>query len=220
MNDSIQGLIGGVLVLALGCSVPAPGTDTPSGRGTSTADSSDAAAGQVTDAAGAPIATGGSRPAQDTPGGAHALAADPPSQPAAARQAAPPSADPSNDELVAITFDDLKTEMPPDSKFAPSMLPDKVAQLDGRRVRIRGFIFPSIMQQDGIREFPLVMNTRCKFGPGGQAHCIILVNLAEGVTTSFTVRPVAVEGRLRVAPWEGPDGNTWSLYHMAGERVD
>jgi len=124
------------------------------------------------------------------------------------------------DELEIITFDDLKIDMQADQVFDPSMLTDRVRQLDGQRVRIRGFIFPAIFQQDDIKEFPLVMNTQCKFGPGGQAHCIILIQLVEGLTTSFTVRPIAVQGRLKLQPWTGPDGNTWSLYYMVGEKID
>jgi hypothetical protein len=127
---------------------------------------------------------------------------------------------PHEQDVALITFDDLKTEMAADSLFQPSLLPEKVKKLDGRRVRIRGFIFPAIFQQKGIQSFPLIKNTQCKFGPGGQAHHIILVDLVEGLTTSFTVRPIAVEGRLRIKPWEGPDGNTWALYHMVGESVE
>lgn len=125
-----------------------------------------------------------------------------------------------DDAVAAITFEDLKTEMPADTKFEPSMLPERVKQLDGRRVNIRGFIFPSIMQQEGIKRFPLVMNTQCKFGPGGQAHCIIMVDMVGDAAASFTVRPIAVEGRLTIQPWDGPDGNTWYLYHMDGERIE
>ena len=33
------------------------------------------------------------------------------------------------------------------------------------------------------------------------------------------MRPVTVEGTLKVEPYEGPDGNTWSVYRMIGERV-
>jgi hypothetical protein len=131
---------------------------------------------------------------------------------------APPSV-PDPDKLQIITFDDLKIEMPADAVYAPSMLTDRVRQLDGARVRIRGFLFPGTFVPTGITQFPLIMNLECKFGPGGQAHHIILVELVPGVTTDYTTRPIAVTGRLTVKPWEGPDGNTWALYHLAGEKV-
>ena len=122
--------------------------------------------------------------------------------------------------MVLITFDDLELKMEKDSVFDPSLLTGRVKELDGRRVRIRGFIYPSIMQQTGITKFPLVKNTQCKFGPGGIAHHLIVVEMREGSSTSFTIRPVAVEGLLTLSPYEGPDGNTWAIYHMVGEKVE
>jgi len=119
-----------------------------------------------------------------------------------------------------ITFDDLELKMGEDAVFDPALLTPRVKELDGQRVRIRGFIYPSVFQQTGITQFPLVKNTECKFGPGGIAHHVIVIELKSGVSTSFTVRPVAVEGVLTVRPWTGPDGNTWTVYHMAGEKVD
>jgi hypothetical protein len=119
-----------------------------------------------------------------------------------------------------ITFDDLKIDMEKDSVFDPSMLTDRVKELDGEIVEIRGFIFPAVFQATGITQFPMVMNTQCKFGPGGQAHHIIMIELAPGHSTSYTVRPIAVEGLLAVRAWEGPDGNTWALYHMTDGKVD
>jgi hypothetical protein len=118
-----------------------------------------------------------------------------------------------------ITFDDLKIDMEKDTVFDPSMLTERVKSLDGEIVRIRGFIYPSIFQAEGITDFPMVMNTECKFGPGGQAHHIIRIKMEPGHSTSYTVRPILVEGLLAVRPLEGPDGNTWALYEMTDGRV-
>jgi hypothetical protein len=133
----------------------------------------------------------------------------------------PTVAAPADDrQIVPITFDDLKLDMTEDMVFSPTLLTERVKQLDGRRVRIRGFLFPSVFQQTGITSFPLIKNLECKFGPGGQAHHIVIVEMKPGQSTSFTVRPIAVEGVLSVRPWNGPDGNTWALYHMVGEKVE
>ncbi len=110
--------------------------------------------------------------------------------------------------------------MKEDSVFDPKLLTPRVKQLDGQRVRIRGFIYPSVLQQTGITRFPLVKNTECKFGPGGVAHHIIVVEMQPEASTSFTVRPIAVEGVFTVRPWTGPDGMTWTIYHMVGEKVE
>jgi len=121
---------------------------------------------------------------------------------------------------IPISFDDLQLDMQEDAVFESSMLTQRVKELDGQRVRIRGFIFPAIFQQTGITQFPLIKNTQCKFGPGGLAHHIILVDLQPGLSTSFTVRPIAVEGLLTVRPFHGPDGNTWTIYHLVGDKID
>ncbi len=136
------------------------------------------------------------------------------------RDARPLPAVPLDGRAIAITFDDLQLEMKEDSAFNSSMLTTRVKALDGRRVRIRGFIYPAVLQQTGITKFPLIKNTQCKFGPGGLAHHIILVDLRPGLSTSFTVRPIAIEGLLTVRPFNGPDGTTWTIYHMAGDKVD
>lgn len=138
----------------------------------------------------------------------------------AAKGIRPPPPVPNDDRVIPITFDDLQLEMKEDSVFAASLLTPRVRQLDGQRVRIRGFIFPAVFQQTGITRFPLVKNTQCKFGPGGLAHHVILVDLQPGLSTSFTVRPIAVEGRLTVRPFDGPDGKAWAVYHLAGEKVN
>jgi hypothetical protein len=147
-------------------------------------------------------------------------AAEEPAPDAAPARILPTRRPRNRDELVNITFDDLAVDMKEDQLFEPSMATDRVRQLDGQRVRIRGFLFPAIFQQTGIDKFPLVLNTECKFGPGGIAHHVILVEMIDGATTSYTIRPIAVTGRLTLKPWNGPDGNTWSLYHIAGERVE
>ncbi len=131
----------------------------------------------------------------------------------------PPLRNPSR-RPVPITFDDLELAMKLDSKFTPDLLTERVKKLHGQRVSIKGFIYAAgIFQQTGIRKFPLVKNTQCKFGPGGLAYCVILVSLKDDVTTNFTLQPVTVEGILKIEPFEGPDGITWSVYRLEGERV-
>ncbi len=118
-----------------------------------------------------------------------------------------------------ITFDDLKLEMPLGTLFDRSMLTPRAAELDGRQVRLRGFIYAGgVFQQTGIKNFPFVMNTQCKFGPQGLAYCVILVDLDEGVTTEFTTYPIEVEGKLTVRPYNA-GGFTWSVYHLQGNKV-
>jgi hypothetical protein len=118
-----------------------------------------------------------------------------------------------------ITFDDLELDMPLNTLFNRSLLTPRAAQLDGQLVRLKGFIYAGgVFQQSGIKSFPFVKNTQCKFGPDGLAFCVILVDLDEGVSTDFTTYPVTVEGRLSVQPYDA-EGFTWSVYHLQGRRV-
>jgi hypothetical protein len=121
--------------------------------------------------------------------------------------------------LNDITFDDLELDMPLGTLFDRAMLTPRAAQLDGQKVRIRGFIYPGVVQQSGITNFLLVKNLECKFGPQGLAYCVMRVDLDEGVTTEFTTYPITVEGTLSVRPYDA-GGFTWSVYHLQGQRVD
>ena len=118
-----------------------------------------------------------------------------------------------------LTFDGVKFPMKKGEKFKRSMLTKKIEDLDGQRVRIRGYILPSF-QQKGIKQFILVRdNMECCFGPGAALYDCIVVEMAKGKSTSFTVRPVAVEGTFAIRPFKGPDGKHLALYHLTGLSV-
>jgi hypothetical protein len=118
-----------------------------------------------------------------------------------------------------LVFDDIKFEMKKGEPFQRPMLPEKIERLDGERIRIRGYILPSF-QQNGITQFVLVRdNLQCCFGPGAALYDCILVEMTQGKSTSFTVRPVAVEGVFQIKPLTGPDGKHLAVYHVDGSSV-
>ena len=118
-----------------------------------------------------------------------------------------------------LTFDGIKFPIKKGDKFKRSMLTKKIEDLDGQRVRIRGYILPSF-QQKGIKQFILVRdNLECCFGPGAALYDCIVVEMAKGKSTSFTVRPVAVEGTFAIRPFKGPDGKHLAVYHLTGLSV-
>jgi hypothetical protein len=124
----------------------------------------------------------------------------------------PPRGD--SGQVLEITFDDVNLGMKEDMVFRPWLITDRVKELDGRRVRIKGVLLPDATGE-GIKEFILLKNVECKFGPGGQADHLVNVKLKKDVTTSFTGdRPISVEGVFRVVPFQGPDGNTWKIYDL------
>ena len=118
-----------------------------------------------------------------------------------------------------VSFDDVKLDIKKGEVFQRKQLTSKVKDLNGKTIRIRGYILPSF-QQSGIKQFVLVRdNMECCFGPGAALHDCILVEMKEGATTEFSVRPVAVEGTFSINEVLGPDGKHLAIYHLAGDQV-
>lgn len=118
-----------------------------------------------------------------------------------------------------ITFDTLKFDMPKGSTYQSSMLTPKIKELEGRRVRLRGYILPSF-QQTGLMQFVLVRdNMQCCFGPGAALYDCVVVEMLPGRSTDFTIRPVAVEGIFSIREFPDPEGKMLAIYHLDGESV-
>jgi hypothetical protein len=133
--------------------------------------------------------------------------------------APPGSKEVDRDTLVDRSFDDLKFDILPDAPFERSMLTPANEALDGQLVRIRGYILPTA-QKRGIKQFVLVRdNQECCFGPGAALYDCVLVSMVEGASAEFSIRPVAVEGRLRIEEFLDPDGVTRAIYQMEGRGV-
>ncbi len=118
-----------------------------------------------------------------------------------------------------VTFDDIKLEMKKGDPFDLSLLTPKVKALEGKSIRIRGYILPSF-QQNGIKQFVLVRdNMECCFGPGALLHDCVVVEMVAPAMTSFTVRPVSVEGTFSIHEIKGLDGKHLAIYHLDGKAV-
>lgn len=116
-----------------------------------------------------------------------------------------------------ITFDDIKLELEKDEKYIPEKhLTEKVDKLQGQKIRIRGWIHPSVFTQTGITQFVLVRdNQECCFGPGAALHDCILIEMESGKSTNFTTRPIAVEGVFKIEEIPGgPKGRQLAIYGM------
>lgn len=118
-----------------------------------------------------------------------------------------------------ISFDDLKFEMQKGDPFERSLLTDKIEALEGKPIRIRGFILPSF-QQSGLTQFVLVRdNMSCCFGPGAALYDCMIVEMKPGKTTDYSLYPVAVEGVFSIREVADADGKTVAIYHLDGENV-
>lgn len=119
---------------------------------------------------------------------------------------------------VAVTFEDLNLNMQADIVYRPVMMTDRVRELEGKRIKLKGFMLPDARVRK-IKEFVLVKNTECKFGPGGQADHLAEIKMQGDATATHTNRPVEVEGVLRIEPFQGTDGNTWSIFQIEATSV-
>lgn len=121
-------------------------------------------------------------------------------------------------KVKELTFDDIKFDMKKGDPFERSLLTKKIEDLNGATIRIRGFMLPSY-QQKGITQFVLVRdNMECCFGPGAALCDCIMVDL-KGTSTTFTVKPIAVEGVFKIEEFPDPDGNVLAIYHLDATKV-
>jgi hypothetical protein len=110
---------------------------------------------------------------------------------------------------VALKFDDFAAKLKRNEGFdVDKHIPAKIRKLNGQRVRIKGYIHPSVFTQHGIRRFVLQSadeQMRATFGPSPPLDSIILVEMAKDHAISFHTRPIAIEGELNLDPqWERP----------------
>ena len=124
------------------------------------------------------------------------------------------------DKALDLTFDDLKFDIEKDQPYEETMLTDEIREMEGKRIKIRGYIRPSFKQK-GIKSFVFVRdNKECCFGPGAALYDCLIVKMKKGASATFTVRPFAVEGEFSIKPYEGPDGNTWAIFQLTDSIVD
>ncbi len=118
-----------------------------------------------------------------------------------------------------ISFDDLKFDIQKGDSFKRSLLTEKIESLEGKPIRIRGYILPSFLQS-GLTQFVLVRdNQSCCFGPGAALYDCVIVEMKPGKSTDYSLYPVAVDGTFSIREMADPDGKTVAVYHLDGESV-
>ncbi|MBS0210644.1 MAG: DUF3299 domain-containing protein [Planctomycetes bacterium] len=120
----------------------------------------------------------------------------------------------------SITFDTVKFPMEKTDAFKREMITPEIEKLVGRRVKIRGYMLPT-MTQDGITQFILVRdNMECCFGPGAALYDCMTVEMKGGKSTSYSLRPIAVEGMFQIRELLDPvDGVVRAVFHLDAEAV-
>ncbi|EMI40615.1 putative secreted protein [Rhodopirellula sp. SWK7] len=132
-------------------------------------------------------------------------------------------------EKGEISFDDLKFDIEKDEAFAPEKLTETLRFLNGRKVKLSGYILPStLFKETDIDQFVLVRdNLECCFGPGAALFDCVMVEMVPGKTTDFVTRPVTVEGKFvfdpnkyKYPPGVGPNGAShFAIFRIEGIQV-
>jgi len=128
-------------------------------------------------------------------------------------------------KALRVTFDDLDLlkvcNMEPVAPDVMNYLPDWLKNLNGQKIILRGWMFPS-GRQEGISSFMFVRdNGICCFGRDPKVYDKLAVTMHPGKTTSYIAgRPFDVEATLLIEPdIEGPEEGMWWLYHLEDARV-
>ncbi len=125
-----------------------------------------------------------------------------------------------------ISFDTIKFEMKKEEPFERRMIGPTIEGMAGQKVRVRGFMRPGF-QQAGIRKFILLRdNQECCFGPGAALYDCIIVDMPEGESTEYKVRPITVEGTFGIRELKNPSAGLepgapshLAIYHLHADRV-
>ena len=152
--------------------------------------------------------TGGPAPAADLPFDADT----PPDMPAVGPEGAVRMSYDHIDLLKILGLDPVPADV-------GDALPQWMRDLDGQRVRLRGFMFPPFTAT-GLRGFVLARdNEICCFGRDPKIYDIIPVEMREGVTTDYIEgRPFDVVGVFHVEP-EADDGELYQLFYITDALV-
>lgn len=93
--------------------------------------------------------------------------------------------------------------------------PDEIKKLDGRKVRLTGFMYP-LQEGKSIQYFCLLRTTQtCCYGPRPQYNQYVFVEM-EKPTTFYRLDPVSCSGKFRVDP--APDEGF--IYRMEGKTCE
>lgn len=121
--------------------------------------------------------------------------------------------------VIRVSYDDIDLlkvlNMEPVPLDAVKHFPDWLNELDGKTIRIRGFMFPPSRDQ-GIEIFQLARdNEICCFGKQAKIYDKFPVTMKEGVTTHYIFgRPFDVVGTFRIDPFSFDDEELFELYKI------
>ncbi len=122
-------------------------------------------------------------------------------------------------QAIRVSYDDIDLlrvlNMEPVTADAPKLMPGWLKDLDGQRIRIRGFMFPPF-QETGIEQFVLARDNQiCCFGRSPKIYDVFPVKMRNGVTADYIQnRPFDVVGMFYIRPEAYEDGELFQLYEI------
>ena len=126
-------------------------------------------------------------------------------------------------DAVRISYDDIDLlkvlNMEPVPPNAVDYFPEWLSALDGKRIRIRGWMFPTFVSE-GLTSFTLARdNGICCFVRKPKIYDVIFVKLEKGQSSNYIdQRPFDVEGTFRIDN-EGDGSELPRLYKIEDARV-
>lgn len=135
------------------------------------------------------------------------------------------------DPAQAITFADLRFNTQPPKMVTmegaadpiPSFneqIPEKVFALDGRRVRIEGYMMPTLLEGKRVREFLVVTSPAvCCYGATPDVNEYIIVKMKGDPAPLLENIELRFEGVLRVGDIYN-NGYWTGIYELACDRVE
>lgn len=124
---------------------------------------------------------------------------------------------------IRVTYDDINLlkvlNMEPVPPDAPRHFPEWLQDLDGRRIRIRGFMSPAF-ESTGLTAFLMGRDNQACCYPGrAKIYDLFPVKLREGETVNYIEnRPFDVVGVFQIKPWV-EDGELYRLYQIVDAVV-
>lgn len=126
-------------------------------------------------------------------------------------------------DAVRVSYDDIDLikilNMDPVPVDAVDYFPEWLQQLDGQRIRIKGYMYPTF-KSEGLKRFVLTRDTgECCFGPNAFVYFLVQVRLTEGQETDYIHnKPFDVEGIFRIDP-EADDSGLFQLYRIEDAKM-
>lgn len=123
------------------------------------------------------------------------------------------------ERALRVVFDDLDLlkvlNMEPVTPDAIGLMPDWLRSLNGKTIRLRGFMYPPSFP-DGITRFLLARDNQiCCFGRNPKPYDIVAVTMKADVSTHYIEnRPFDVVGTFHIEEQAFEDIETFSLYRL------